>query len=376
MRLAINAAFLDGSFNGLSVYAQSIIDALTQSNNEIHVYTSEPARLNVNGQTKLRRTPKSIRAERGTIGNALRALVWSQTALPARLLRDRIQVFLSPVSEGMLVPVCPQVVVVHDLFPFFFPDLYPRWKYYYQRVLPHVLKVSRRVIVVSKHTRQDLVRQLGVPEDKIEVVYNWVNPLYLSDAPGAPPEHFKDEPYFLFVGRCTAYKNLEMVLRALAAIRSTVGHALVCVLGITSALDREHLSKMLDLAVSLGIRDRLRIYTGVPPAQLLYIYRHATALVLLSKYEGFGYPPLEAMAVGTPAIVSDSTALSEVAGSAAVCVPNAEPYAAAEAMKRLACDTAFRAKMSARGKARARQFSAERSIGLISSIVESCASSG
>lgn len=376
MRVGINAAFLDGSFNGLSVYAQSVIDELTHSNNEIYIYTSERARLNGNGQTKLRATAKIVRAEKGTMGNALRTLVWSQTALPARLLRDRIQLLLSPVPEGMLVPICPQVVVVHDLFPFFFPDLYPRWKYYYQRVLPRVLKASRRVIVVSNHTRQDLVRQLGVPENKIEVVYNWVNPLYFSEARGVPPKEFKDEPYFLFIGRCTAYKNLEMVLRALAAISQHVEHALVCVLGVTSALDREHLSKMLDLATGLGVQNRLRIYTGIPPAQLLYLYRHATALVLLSQYEGFGYPPLEAMAVGTPAIVSDTTALSEVAGPGAICVPHTEPHPAAEAMKRLACNPAFRAEMSALGRARAQQFSAERSIQSIRSIIENCASSG
>lgn len=372
MRIGINAAFLDENFGGLSVYAQSIIEELSNSGNDIYVYTSESARFNGTNQITWRRTPRITRAEKGSVGNAIRALIWTQAVLPFHLLRDRIQVLLSPIPEGMLVPVCPQVVVVHDLFPFFFPELFQRWKYYFQWVLPKVLRVSRHVIAVSHHTKRDLVRQLGVPEDKIQVVYNSVDPLYFSEEPGVPPDSFTDKPYFLFVGRSTAYKNIEMVLRALATVHDLVDHELVCVLGLTSALDREHFSEMLDLASSLGIRHKLRIHIGIPRPQLLYLYRHATALLLLSKYEGFGYPPLEAMAVGTPAIVSDSTALSEIVGPAGICVPSDESFAAAAAMKKLACDPVFRAEMSERGKMRAQQFSTAQNSSLIRSLVESC----
>ncbi len=372
MRIGINAAFLDESFSGLSVYAQSVIDELSNSDHEIYVYTSARTRFDSNARIKLRSTPAMARAERGSAGNVIRALVWAQTALPTHILRDRIQVLVSPTPEGMLVPICPQIVVVHDLFPLFFPDLFPRWRYYFQWVLPKVLEASRRVIAISHHTKGDLIHQLGVAEDKIQVVYNSVDALYFSEDPGVPPEAFENKPYFLFVGRSTAYKNIEMVLRALAAIHNNVEHELVCVLGFTSALDREHFSVMMDLASDLGVRHRLRIYTGIPRSQLLYLYRHATALVLLSKYEGFGYPPLEAMAVGTPAIVSDSTALSEIVGQDGICVSNNEPFSAAKAMKKLVHDPAFRAEMSKRGRARAQQFSTAQNSSSMRSLIEGC----
>jgi len=376
MRIGINAAFLDESFNGLSVYTRSVIEEFSNSGHEVYLYTSESALISGNNQIKWRKTPHSLRAEKGSIGNALRVLLWSQTVLPLNLLRDRIDVLLSPIPEGMLVPVCPQVLVVHDLFPFFFPELFPRWRYYFRSVLPKILKASCHIISVSHHTKRDLVSQLDVPEDKIQVVYNSIDPLYFSNEPGVPPEAFENKPYFLFVGRSTAYKNLEMVLRAMAALHNDIEHDLVCVLGFTSVLDKEHFSMIMDLASSLGIRHRVRVYTDIPRTQILYLYRHATALLLLSKYEGFGYPPLEAMAVGTPAIVSDSTSLPEVVGSGGICVPNDEPHFTAKAMKQLACNPLFRAEMSQRGKERAQQFSTTKSSSLIRSLIESCAGPG
>lgn len=370
MRIAINAAFLGGGFDGLSTYTRSVVDELSGSESEVFVYTSEPNSLNGNGRAKWRPTPAAIRAERGLSGNALRTLVWSQTGLPARLLRDRAQVLLSTLPEGMLAPVCPQVVVVHDLFPLFFPALYPRWRHYFRHVLPRVLRASDSVIAVSNHTKQDLVRHLGLPEKRISVVYNWIDPLFFSDEPGVPPEGYEAGPYFLFVGRSTAYKNLGMVVRALATIREDVKHDLACVLGFTSELDRRHYAQVLELASRLGVRQRLRVYTGLQPRQLLFLYRQATALVLLSKYEGFGYPPLEAMAAGTPAIVSNSTSLGEVAGPAAVSVANDVPGPAAEAMKKLAGDRAYRARLAEEGKVHAGNFSRERSGRLIRLILE------
>ena len=361
MRIAINAAFLSGSFDGLSTYARSAIEDLSHSGDEVLVYASEKPDLNGNGRSKWRSTPSMVRAEKGILGNAFRALVWSQTGLPARLWRDRVQVLFSTLPEGMMRPVCPQVVVVHDLFPFFFPELYPRWKYYFRHVVPRVLKASSCIVAVSRHTKQDIVRQLGVPEAKIEVVYSWINPVFFSEQSGTPPEGFGDGPYFLFVGRSTPYKNLEMVVRAFAAVSEKIPHKLVCVLGITSGLDRAHYSEILDLATKLGVRDRLRVYTGIPLLQLLFLYKHATALVLLSRYEGFGSPPLEAMAAGAPVIVSDSTALVEVAGPAAVCVPNDDPGPAAEAMERLATDAAYRARVAEAGVAHAWKVRSEQS---------------
>lgn len=376
VRIAVNAAFLGGRSEGLDTYARSVIADLMHSEHKILVYSSERMGTNGNGNSRWRRTSKTLRAVAGTRGNFLRAMVWSQTVLPARLMRDRAQVLLCTMPEGMLNPVCPQVIVVHDLFPLVVPDRYSRWKHYFRYVLPRVLRASSCVVTDSHCTKHDLVDLLSVPEEKIEVIYPWIDPLFFSGDTGEPPADYHPEPYFLFVGRPAPNKNLKTVIRALAAIRSEVAHKLVCVLGFSGVRDHAYYSEILDLAVSLGVQDRLRVYSGIRRPQLLFLYRHATALILLSKLEGFGYPPLEAMATGTPAIVSNSTSLAEVAGPGAVCVPNTEPDCAAEAMRRLASDSAYRATLSEAGTLRARQFSREQSGRLLRSVLECCAESG
>lgn len=373
MRIAINTSFLNEWVGGLTVYSLSVIDYLCQCGDEVVVYTPECVKLNGHTPFRRRSSPAALRSSVGALGNTLRAMVWCQTALPAHLLRDRADVLLSTTAEGMLVPVCPQVVVVHDLLPLFFPEEYPRWKYYFRHVLPRLLKSCRRVVADSENTRKDLVRELGVPEEKIEVVYPWVNPLYSSDDPGIAPKGYEPEPYFLFIGASIPRKNLETVIRALARVRYEIPHNLVCVLGLNYESKRQYCSRMLALASELGLQHRVQVLSRLGQREILYLYRHATALVMLSQYEGFGYPPLEAMAVGTPAIVSDSTSLGEVSGAAAQCVPCMDAKAAAEAMLRVATEADYRRGLSEAGISHAAKFSRQETGRRVLSILQECA---
>lgn len=360
MRIAVNASLLSERVGGLTVYSLSVIDYLCQCGEEVIVYVPDCVKLNGHNPTKRRATPSALRSSSSAMGNALRAMGWCQSILPVRLLRDRADVLLSTGTEGMLTPVCPQVLVVHDLLPILFPNEYPRWRHYFRHVLPRLLNSCHRVIADSKHTRQDLVRELRVPEEKIEVVYPWVDPLFFSDDPGRSPKGFEPGPYFLFIGASIQRKNLETVIRALARAKGEIPHGLTCVLGLNDEEKQEHCSQMLDLAAELGIGSRLRVYSGLTQREILFLYRRATALVMLSQYEGFGYPPVEAMAVGTPAIVSDSTSLSEVSGPAAICVPCMDVEAATRAMLRVATDAEYGRTLSETGLAHAAKFSREK----------------
>ncbi len=359
MRIAVNASFLSEWVGGLTTYSHSLIDYLCQCGEEIVVYTPDCVKLNGHPPTRRRSTPASLRSAAGRLGNLTRAMVWCQSALPAHVLWDRADVLLSTNVEGMLAPVCPQVVVLHDLLPLLYPEEYPLWKHYFRHFLPRLIHSCRCVIAISEHTRQDLVRELHVPEEKIEVVYNGLDPLFFSDDPGSAPEGCGPEPYFLFIGASIARKNLETVIRALARVGDEIPHHLVCVLGLSNEVKRQYCSRMMELATELGIRERVHVYSNLQQREILFLYRHAMALVMLSQYEGFGYPPIEAMAVGTPAIVSDSTSLAEVSGAAAVCVPCMDVEAAAKAMRRLATDAGYRRGLSEAGVAHAAKFSRE-----------------
>lgn len=359
MRIAVNASFLSERLGGLTTYSLSVIDYLCQCGEEVMVYTPDCVKLNGHPPTRRRSTPQALRAAAGRAGNMLRALGWCQSVLPLQALRDGTDVLFSTVPEGMLMPVCPQVVVVHDMMPLLYPEEYPRWRHYFRHVLPRLLKSCQRVIADSEHTRQDLIRELRVPEGKIDIVYPWVDPLFFSGDPGSAPDGYEPEPYFLFVGYSIPRKNLETVIRALARVHDDVAEGLICVLGFNHDSDHDYCSRMVELSEELGVRHRLRIYSRLTQREILFLYRHATALVMLSQYEGFGYPPLESMAVGTPAIVSDSTSLGEISGPAGVCVPCMDLEAAANAMVRVATESEYRIGLSETGLLHAAKFTRE-----------------
>lgn len=371
MRIAVNAAFLGGSYAGLPTYADSLIKHLPATGDEVLLYTSDGAGAGGARNVQKRGTWRLLRSAGGRPANVLRMVGWSQTVLPLRLLRDRPHVLLSPVPEGMLMPVCPQVVVVHDLIPLLFPGAHKMQKHYFRHVLPRLLDKSAGVVAVSEHTKGDLIRHLGITGEKVTVVHNGLSPVYFSDDPGIPPRDFARGPYFLFVGRSSPLKNFETVLRAFARIQKDVPHRLLAVAG-----RNPYQEKLKALSWTLGLDGQVSFCSGLGPRELLFLYRNATALVLLSKYEGFGYPPLEAMAVGTPAIVSDSTSLAEVAGPGAVCVPYADPGPAAEVMLRLARDADYRGSLAEKGKAYAREFTMERAGRQIRDVLEECAHRG
>jgi glycosyltransferase involved in cell wall biosynthesis len=218
-------------------------------------------------------------------------------------------------------------------------------------VLPHVLRSSLRTLVVSQHTRADVIQQYGLEPDRVDVVYNSLREELFDSSAGTKPEGLGASPYFLFVGTFAPRKNLETVVRAFARAHCEIPEKLV----VVAYADRWQES-IRRLAQELGVLEKIVFYSGLKNTELKYLYRNATALFLLSEYEGFGYPPLEAMASGTPAIVSDSTSLAEVVGDAGILARHRDVDAAALAMRRLSSDSGYRDTFRNKGKLRASQF--------------------
>jgi glycosyltransferase involved in cell wall biosynthesis len=348
MRLAINATTVSKLHNGITTFVDGIVQYLGSHGHELLVYTSAERYANLAGVT-LRRTPEAL-AFNGSAANNFRRFAWTQAVLPSRLKRDRVDLFFSPV-EGLLHSPVPQVVAVHDLIPLFYPVECPRLHHYYKRVLPYILKGSARAVVPSQHTKSDLIDRYNLPEDKVSVVYYGLRAeLFDADA-DSRPACLEAARFFLFVGSFAPRKNLETVVRAFATIHAEVPERLVVV-----AYPDERQQTIRELAKSLNVLDKLAFCSGLSNSELAYLYRHATGLLLLSEYEGFGYPPLEAMATRTPAIVSDSTSLAEVVGDAGITGACRDFEAAAAAMRRLSREQLYRELLGKTGEARARQF--------------------
>ncbi len=198
----------------------------------------------------------------------------------------------------------------------------------------HTLRRARRVIAPSQSTADDLQQWLSVPAEKLRVIPEGVDESYFATArpevlADARRRYGLEQPFVLFVGERRPHKNLEGTLRAFEIFRrrTTRGYHLAIAGRPYPAYQQPEA-----LAQTLGLTDWIHFIDYTPETDLPLLYQAADAAILLSHYEGFGLPVLEAMACGTPVVVSNTTSLPEVAGEAGPRVAPDEPEQAAEAL--------------------------------------------
>jgi len=255
----------------------------------------------------------------------------------------------------MLLPPVPQVVVVHDVIPLYFPELLPRQYLYFRFVVPILLRRSRAIVTVSENTKKDVITFYRVEPDKVYVVPSGLDGSRYRA--GIDPTTVKCkyglEAYLLYVGTMLPHKNLQRLLQAFALISTKFPHKLV----IVGEKDPRYYPTLEAEAKSLGLEERVSFVDYVSVEELPALYAGAEALVLPSLYEGFGAPVLEAMACGTPVISSCAGSLPEVAGDAAVLVDPHNPRELASAMETVLADPLMRQVMRQKGLEQAARFS-------------------
>jgi glycosyltransferase involved in cell wall biosynthesis len=252
-------------------------------------------------------------------------------------------------ATGLLVPATrrPLVVTVHDVAALRHPELHPARHVRAQRGLVSSLDRAAGIVAVSAATADDLV-QLGVPGERITVA-----PLGLSHMPPPVSEGRPPPGYLLTVGETARRKRYDVLLRALVGL----GPDVRLVMAGPPAADDERLSQLVS---ELGLTDRVRRLGSVSDAQLSGLYEGALALCFPSVAEGFGLPVLEAMAWGTPVLVSDLPVMRELAGDAAVYIPVDGPSTWADAISGVIEQPALREALSAAGRRRAGEFTWEK----------------
>jgi glycosyltransferase involved in cell wall biosynthesis len=226
----------------------------------------------------------------------------------------------------------------------------------------HTLHRARRVIVTSQSTADDLMQRLGAPAGKLRVI-----PLGVDDSFFAPisPEAIEatrrryglERPFVLFVGERRPHKNLEGLLHAFELFRRRTVMGYTLVIAGRSYSDYRSPEALVE---RLGLADCVQFIDYAQDCDLVSLYHVAEALILLSYYEGFGLPVLEAMACGTPVVVSNLTSLPEVAGEAGLQVAPDDPEAAAEALLQVIPGGPQRQSRIALGLEQARRFTWQR----------------
>ncbi len=257
-------------------------------------------------------------------------------------------------ATGMLMPATrrPLVATVHDVAALRYPQLHPARHVQQQRAHLNALGRAAVIVSVSRATADDLLH-LGVSADQIVVAPLGVTSLEDAQRPDHAEAAGRDtEPYLLTVGESSPRKGYGVLLRALARLD---GLRLIMV-GPPAGAE----SQLRTLAATLGVSDRVTRLGSVRDQQLADLYRRAQALCFPSVAEGFGLPVLEAMAAGVPVLASDIPVVREVAGSAAMLLGKDDEQAWAEAIEAVASDSSLREELTARGRARAAEFTWQR----------------
>jgi glycosyltransferase involved in cell wall biosynthesis len=252
----------------------------------------------------------------------------------------------------------PAVVTIHDLIHLRFPRFFkPGAAIYARAIAGSAVNRARIVLVDSEHTRREVIEMLNAPTAKLRVV-----PLAVSDQIRRPDDagieafrgaHDLPRRFLLYVGARKPHKNLGLLLEALGRIPAPERPPLVL-----SGRDWERTEPLARRAAELGVADSVR-FCGVSreDSALSCLYAAATLYVQPSLAEGFGLPPLEAMACGTPVLCSDAAALPETVGDAAALLPPRDASLWASEITALLSDSARRDELTRAGLARARSFS-------------------
>jgi glycosyltransferase involved in cell wall biosynthesis len=294
-------------------------------------------------------------------------------SIPWKLQRLGADLLHSPHYVLPLLCRTPSVVTIHDCIHLLFPQYLPgRMAWNYARLmLGSAVRRSAVVFTVSEASRRDILRFYPETDPgRVQVVSNAIDPAILED-PGEEEmarvrERYQIRGRFaLYAGNIKPHKNLDRLIAAFGLLKQRSGFEDVKLLIIGDEVNRYgSLRRSVEAA---GVRQDVRFFGFVPDSTLAALYRLASVFAFPSLYEGFGLPPLEAMACGTPVVTSRISSLPEVVGDAALLV---DPYSVEDistALARVLEDDGLRADLVARGRARAQSFSWERSVRAIHS---------
>ena len=244
-----------------------------------------------------------------------RPILWEQLRLPRLLRRQRPDVVFSPAYSLPPLGGAAGVVTVHDLSFELLPGDFPRKERWRRRLLARrAVRRARRVLTDTEEIKRDLMRCYRVAYDKIGVVPLGLDEKFLATGESESDQallapHGIRRPFLLYVGSMLERRHLELVIAAFAAVAAEHPDLVLVLAGRNRLRRRGDLARWIEAS---GVGERIAVVGYVEEEALPALYRQATLSFYLSTYEGYGLPPLESLAAGTPAVVSRALALDEL----------------------------------------------------------------
>lgn len=368
MHVGINAHLLAFSSNyrqaGLSRYVYELLTNLPKVAPQGR-YTAFVSNERI--PADFRRAARGVRLSRSRFPT-MRAPVrigWEQTVLPLAAAGARLDLLHCPVNVRPLISPCPTIITIHDLIFLRYPqNFHPAKQRYLRTMTGWSARHTAHVIAVSEATRKDVIDLLGVRPDRVTTVHNGVGEQFKPVEESRRIAFMREKDLagraVLYVGTLEPRKNITLLLRAFHAISDDP--SLEDVTLIIGGSKGWYYDEIFQTAEELGLlsRGRVRFLGRVPDEELPLWYNVASVFAYPSMYEGFGLPPLEAMACGAPVITSNRSSLPEVVGDAGILLDPEDVGAWARALRQILSDGQAAAKWRELGPKQAGKFSWER----------------
>ena len=328
MRIAIDARELTGRPTGVGRYVTEILrawgDLAGAHTHEFVLCSTGPVP-----------QPVSIRAEQVTADGS--GTAWEQFALPRLVARAGADVLFAPGYTGPLLIRVPMVATIHDVSFAAHPEWFSWREGLRRRVLTRwTTRKASRIITVSDFSKQEIVRHLGAPQTKIEVIYSGVTPIAAQAHP-----HADGGDSVLFVGSLFNRRHIPEVIAGFEQLAARHPSAQLDLVGDNRT--RPHID--IDRVIANSpVRDRIHARAYVSDDELATLYQRARAFVFLSDYEGFAMTPLEALGAGVPVVLLATDVAREIYGPAATYVDRPDPASIAEGLERALFDDTERSR--------------------------------
>ena len=308
--------------------------------------------------------PQDMRVKRSRWPTVVpyKRIVWEQVVAPIVLRREQVDLLHAMAFVVPMISPCPTVVTILDLSFMLFPSAFKTLNRLYLRVMTRAsVRRAKYVIAISESTRRDIISRLGVPGERVKTIYCGVDSSF-QPLPTAEVQAFKQqkglpEQFVFYLGTIEPRKNVSRLVEAFAALCASAPQEMTGQHLVVAGGKGWLFESVFSQVEELGIQDRVHFVGYVPEGEKRLWYNAATCFCYPSLYEGFGLPPLEAMACGVPVITSNVSSLPEVVGDAGLTVSPEDSAALCEALHQVLANPAVQADLSQKGLERAKRFS-------------------
>ncbi|MEI6040025.1 MAG: glycosyltransferase family 1 protein [Candidatus Berkelbacteria bacterium] len=286
--------------------------------------------------------------------------VWDQCSFPSKASKLNVDILHQPCFSAPLFYSGKIILTIHDLISHYFPQNMPSGsRLYFSKWMPLTYNRAAKIIAISENTKRDIMSLLKIPEEKIVVIHSAVGDEFkpINDAQKLAEIKAKyktSDKFILDVGTLEPRKNLPFLVKAYHEALKTgkIEHNLVL-----TGKKGWYYESLFDLIKELKLEDKVILPGYVPDEDLPGLYNAADLFCFPSLYEGFGFPPLEALSCGTPVIAADNSSIPEVVGDAGILLPIDKEKVWAENIIKVLTDKDLHEKLSLSGLEQAKKFS-------------------